>query len=33
MVDPSRTDPGVLDRQIAAGKAGLEKAVSGHSGL
>ena len=33
MVDLNRTDPGALDRQIATGKAELEKAVSGHSSL
>lgn len=33
MVELNRTDPGALDRQIAAGKAELEKAVSGHSSL
>lgn len=33
MISLNRTDPAALDRQLAAGKAELEKAVSGHSSL
>jgi hypothetical protein len=33
MIELDRTDPGALDRQIAAGKAELEKAVAGHSSI
>jgi uncharacterized oxidoreductase len=33
MIDLNRTDPGALDRQLAAGKTELEKAVAGHSSL
>jgi uncharacterized oxidoreductase len=33
MIELNRTDPGALDRQLAAGKAELEKAVAGHSSI